>query len=322
MALVDVSEVLKRVRAECSDAFKLFAEGHFGVHGPFKESIKQRAMAKAMARHIAPGLAHAKDDVIRPQERPFVNLLKAWLKSGVIETQGPTTLLCQEEASKVLEEIHKEEFAPRRTSPTVMTPWTHACLAFFWVHLAPDPLKFYRYLHAPAESIHEGRILGLKSMRPAQVRAKQKLMMALVEHKFPPEDITRANHLMCTGEMISLCAYLEVIVAPRKTLPSDAPVNFRLKANDWPVTKSSEWVTVEAVKCRNVGTFCLMRPENNLPEAFAEAYLACDHENEFILLLRSSHDASLASVFVVSKTMTSLDCELNLFTPVEACVRE
>ena len=61
-----------------------------------------------------------------------------------------------------------------------------------------------------------------------------------------------------------------------------------------------------AFTCRRrlVGYAQLMRAQNRLPSGFAAAMAACDHHNEFILLVRQQ---TKAAVFVIAKDLILMD---------------
>lgn len=272
-----------------AEALNLIKDGKFETHGK-KELLRS---AVRVARQAAT------TDQLCEKTSPFALLFRTLCAHRQFKFQS-ITFLCGGDGDASFEELRMHEAVVESGGGTLTGTATEFDLVvrhIIWCLVGPRSQAWFRMAHTPEGLLGSDADLTLvKRITEVQIRAKEDLIMALSRHC--SEEVVRKAiaDLHVGGDAVQTCPYIEIQVQKTKRKVKELESPFVMCA----------MATPPGFTCRRrlVGHAQLMRAQNRLPSGFAAAMAVCDHEKEFILLVRQHIKAA---VFVIAKDLILMD---------------
>ena len=274
------------------------------------------AERKAVLEQIEQGKfeSHGRPDVLRAGKRiaaridpaeigtdkPFPRLLRFLSADNDLKFQT-IRFLCGGNDYSTFEELKGHEVVIGDDDHTLTgRPSEFDCVVrhLIWCVVGPASQMWFRMAHTPEALLNNDSVLTeAVRMTEAQIRAKEEMFEYFSQHCEKDTLVRLIQELQIGGDIVQTCPYVEISVqrTPSK-IAKETKCPFPKCALDRPPSFSC--------RRRLVGYADLLRPQNKLPASFAAAMAACDHDAEFILMIRQQHKIA---VFVVAKDLILMD---------------
>lgn len=232
-------------------------------------------------------------------ENPFAILLQRLLREHHMGFDA-ISILCGGDGVRKYQELREHEAAvTQRSLAAVGDEWDKAVYHILWCVVGPATQRWYRMVHTPEGLLGDSTVLTKAArMTPGQVRAKNDLLrLWAAQAKSGDDTLEMVREMHVGGDVSRACPYVEVEVVGSRG--SDSSMHA-----DAPFPCDYKRAPVLACRRRLVGYQDVLRPENGLSPGFAAAMVRCDHEQEFILVVRRK---GKEAVFVVARDLVMMD---------------